>query len=129
MDVRKILELFHLKAHLPLAKEVLQEVPVVSREDQKLKRLTHRRRQLVNKKVRVMKRMQADLQAVCPELLGLSRKVDNLWFLSFISCRDDLEELAQLTLEEVREIPRIGVKYAGIIREWREGEKFSPEVE
>jgi len=25
-----------------------------------------------------MKRMQADLQAVCPELLGLTRKVDNL---------------------------------------------------
>ena len=129
LDVRKILELFHLKDHLPLAKDVLQEVPEVPKENEKLKRLTRRRRQLVHEKVRVMKRMQADLQAVCPELLGLSRKVDNLWFLRFISCRDDVEELAQLTLEEIRGIPGIGVKYAGIIRGWQRRAEFSPEVE
>jgi len=129
LDVRKILELFHLKDHLPMAKDVLQEVPEVPKENEKLKRLTRRRRQLVNEKVRVMKRMQADLQAVCPELLGLTRKVDNLWFLRFLASRDDLEELAQLTPEEIREIPGIGVKYAGIIREWQKGAKFSAEVE
>ena len=97
LDVRKILELFHLKDHLPLAKDVLQEVPEVPKENEKLKRLPRRRRQLVHEKVRVMRRMQADLQAVCPELLGLSRKVDNLWFLRFLSSRDDLGELARLT--------------------------------
>ena len=129
LDVRRILDLFHLKDHLPLAKDVLQEVPEVPKENEKLKRLTRRRRQLVHEKVRVVKRMQADLQAVCPELLGLSRKVDNLWFLRFLSSRDDLEELAQLTPEEVRKIPGIGVKYAELVREWQRGAEFSPEVE
>ena len=129
LDVRKILELFHLKGHLPVAKDVLQEVPGVPKENEKLKRLTRRRKQLVHEKVRVMKRMQADLQAVCPELLGLSRRVDNLWFLRFLSSRDDLEELARLTPEEVRKIPGIGVKYAELVRKWQRGAKFSPEVE
>jgi len=129
LDVRKILELFHLKDHLPLAKDVLQEVPEVPKENEKLKRLTRRRRQLVHEKVRVVKRMQADLQAVCPELLGLSKKVDNLWFLRFLASCDDLEELARLTPEEVREIPGIGVKYAGIIQGWQKRAEFSPEVE
>jgi len=129
LDVRKILELFHLKDHLPLAKDVLERVREVPEVNQKLKRLTRRRKQLVKEKVRVMKRMQADLQAVCPELLGLTRKVDNLWFLRFLASRDDLEELAQLTPEEIREIRGIGVKYAGIIREWQRRAEFSPEVE
>ncbi|NOX44360.1 MAG: IS110 family transposase [Caldiserica bacterium] len=129
LDVRKILELFHLKDHLPLAKDVLQEVPEVPKENEKLKRLTRRRRQLVHEKVRVMKRMRADLQAVCPELLGLSKKVDNLWFLRFLASRDDLEELAQVAPAEIQGISGIGRKYAGIIRGWQRRAEFSPEVE
>ena len=129
LDVRKILELFHLKDYLPLAKDVLQEVPEVPKENEKLKRLTRRRRQLVQEKVRVMRRLQADLQAVCPELLGLSRKVDNLWFLRFLASRDDLEELAQIAPAEIQGIPGIGAKYAGIIRGWQRQAEFSPEVE
>ena len=129
LDVRKILELFHLKDHLPLAKDVLERVREVPEVNQKLKRLTRRRRQLVNEKVRVVSRLQTDLQAVCPELLHLPGSVDNLWFLRFLSSRDDLEELARLTPEEVQGIPGIGVKYAGIIRGWQKGAEFSPEVE
>ena len=48
-DVRKILELFHLKDRLPLAKDVLQEVPRIPPVNEKLKRLTRRRRQLVKR--------------------------------------------------------------------------------
>ena len=51
LDTRKILELFHLKDQLPIAKDVLQEVPEVPPENEKLKRLSRRRRQLVNEKV------------------------------------------------------------------------------
>jgi transposase len=129
LDVHRILELFQLKDHLPLAKDVLQEVPEIPEENEKLKRLTRRRRQLVNEKVRVMKRMQADLQSVCPELLSLTRKVDNLWFLRFLASRDDLRELAHLRGQDLLEIPGIGRKYSGIIGAWQRKAKFSPEVE
>ena len=57
LDVRKILDLFHLKDHLPLAKDALQEVPEIPRENEKLKRFTRRRRQLVHEKVRVVRRV------------------------------------------------------------------------
>jgi len=83
----------------------------------------------VLEKVRAIKRMQADLQAVCPELLGLTAKVDNLWFLRFLSSRGDLSKLARMRRESLLKIPGIGKKYAGIIREWQRQAKFSQEVE
>jgi transposase len=68
IDARKGLELFQLGDHLPLAKEVLQEVRGTPPENEILKRLTRRRRRLVNERVRVVNSLQADLQAVCPGL-------------------------------------------------------------
>ena len=129
LDSRKILELFHLKDQLPMAKDVLQEVPEVPLENEKLKRLSRRRRQLVNEKVRVVNRMQADLKAVCPELLAITNDAGNLWFLRFLSSREDLRELARMRRESLLKIPGIGVKYAGIIQAWQREAKFSPEVE
>ena len=67
LDARKILELFHLKDQLPMAKNVLQRVVSAPPDNEKLKRLTRRRRELVNEKIRVANRMQSGIQAVCPE--------------------------------------------------------------
>ena len=53
IDARKGLELFQLRDHLPLAKEVLQEVSGTPQHNEVLKRLTRRRRRLVNERVRV----------------------------------------------------------------------------
>lgn len=47
IDARKGLELFQLSKHLPLAKGVLQEVAATPQENNILKRLTRRRRRLV----------------------------------------------------------------------------------
>ncbi len=69
IDTRKILELFRLKDQLPLAKDAIQEVVIAPVVNEKLKRLSRRRRHFVIEKMRVLNRMQADLQAVCPELL------------------------------------------------------------
>ena len=55
IDARKGLELFQLSDHLPLAKEVLQEVTGTPPGNEVLKRLTRSRRQLVNERVRVVK--------------------------------------------------------------------------
>jgi transposase len=129
IDTRKILELFRLKDQLPLAKDALQEVAKVPAVNEKLKRLSRRRRHLVEEKIRVQNRFQADLQAVCPELLAITNDADNLWFLRFLTCRDDLQQLARLRRATVLQIPGVGRKYAGIVQDWQKGAKFSSEVE
>ena len=90
IDARKILELFILKEHLPMAKDALQEVVAAPAVNEKLKRLSRRRRHLVNERVRVLNCMQADLQAVCPELLAITSDAATVSFLRFITCREDL---------------------------------------
>jgi transposase len=88
INARKGLELFQLRDHLPLAKEVLQEVVGTPKENEILKRLTRRRRRLVNERVRVVNNLQADLQAVCPGLLEITVDVSNQWFLNFLLSAD-----------------------------------------
>ena len=129
IDARKILELFHLREQLPMAKGVLQEVISAPEVNAKLKRLSRRRRQLVNEKLRVLNRMQSDLQAVCPELLAATQDADNLWFLRFLSFRDDLRQLARLRRQTIRQIPSVGAKYAQAIEVWQAKATFSDEVD
>ena len=128
IDTRKILELFHLKDHLPIAKDALQKVVLAPPVNDKLKRLSRRRRQLVNEKVRVVNRLQADLQAVCPELRTITKDACNLWFLRFLTCRDDLTQLARLRRSTLLKVRGIGQKYARIIQEWQRKASFSSEV-
>lgn len=129
IDARKILELFHLREQLPMAKDVLQEVVPAPEVNEKLKRLSRRRRQLVTEKLRVLNRMQADLQAVCPELLAATQDADNLWFLRFLSFRSDLRQLARLRRQTIRQIPGVGAKYAQAIEAWQTKATFSDEGE
>jgi transposase len=129
IDARKILELFILKEHLPMAKDALQEIVAAPAVNEKLKRLSRRRRHLVNERVRVLNCMQADLQAVCPELLAITSDAANVWFLRFITCREDLRQLARLRRATILRIQSVGQKYARIIEEWQRQAKFSSEVE
>jgi transposase len=129
IDTRKILELFRLKDQLPLAKDAIQEVVLAPEVNEKLKRLSRRRRHLVIEKMRVLNRMQADLQAVCPELLAATHDADNLWFLRFLTFRDDLRQLARLRRSTILQIPSVGQKYAQLIQEWQGKAQFSGEIE
>jgi hypothetical protein len=129
IDARKILELFHLKDYLPLAKDVLQKVVEAPLLNDKLKRPSCCRRQLVYEKVRVANWIQSDLQAVCLELLAITDNVSNLRFLRFLACRDDLTQLARLRRTTLLKIPSVGQKYACIIQEWQRKASFSTEVE
>jgi transposase len=108
LDARKGLELFQLREHLPLAKAVLQEVGAVPAANERLKRLTRRRRRLVNERVRVLNTLQADLQAVCPGLLDLTREVGNQWFLHFLVSADTLPQLTRLRKATILNIPCVG---------------------
>ncbi len=129
IDARKGLELFQLCDHLPLAKGVLQEVAATAQENDLLKRLTRRRRCLVGEKSRVLSRMQADLQAVCPGLLSITNDAESLWFLNFLSHSDDLSKLARLQHKTLLGISAIGRKYAAVISAWQKNASFSHEVE
>ena len=72
IDARKGLELFQLRDHLPLAKDVLQEINATPIENERLKRLTRRRRRMVQERVSVMNSLQSDLHATCPGLCDIT---------------------------------------------------------
>lgn len=129
IDARKGLELFTLQEHLPIAKRVLQEVKANPQENDILKRLTRRRRELVNEKTRVLNRLQADLNAICPGLLGVTKDAENLWFLNFLTFSDELPKLARLRKQTLLKVPSVGKRYAALIEQWQSVAEFSHEVD
>src|SRR5262245_26519969 len=128
IDARRGLELFQLSDHLPLAKEVLQEVKGTPKGNEVLKRLTRRRRRLVNERVRVVNNLQADLQAVCPGLLEITTEAGNQWFLNFLLSADSVAQLARLRKSTLLKIPAVGRKYASLIQNWQKRAHFSEEA-
>jgi len=128
IDSAKTLELFQLRDHLPMARDVLQEVMATPAENDILKRLSRRRRRLVNERTRVINSLHADLQAVAPGLLQITRYVGNLWFLSFLTCRRDIRKLARLRRATLLKLPGIGATYAGRIQAWQQGAFFGPDA-
>ncbi len=129
IDARKGLELFQLQDHLPLAKEILQEVKGTPAENEVLKRLTRRRRRLVNERVRVVNNLQADLLAVCPGLLEITNDAGNQWFLNFLVSAESLSQIARLRRSTLLKIPAVGVKTAAIIAGWQKRCHFSEEID
>jgi transposase len=129
IDARKGLELFQLSDHLPLAKEVLQEVKGTPQANEVLKRLTRRRRRLVDERIRVISNLQTDLQAVCPGLLEITKNAGNQWFLNLLVSADTLPQLARLRPSTLLKIPAVGRKYASFIEEWQKRAHFSEEAE
>lgn len=128
IDARKGLELFQLQDFLPAAKGVLQEVAAVPEENGLLKRLTRRRRRLVNERARVLNNLQADLQAVSPGLLEITGDASNVWFLRLITSTDSLEKLPRLHRSTILKIRSVGRKYAELILGWQKRAHFSDEV-
>ncbi len=124
IDTRKTLELFQLRDHLPMAGDVLQEVMATPEENDILKRLSRRRRRLVGERVRVVNSMHADLQAVAPGLSRITQNVANLWFLNFVTCRDDIRKLARVRRASLLKLPAIGHSYADRIQAWQNGACF-----
>jgi len=129
IDARKILELFRLQATLPMAKEVLQPVGVAPVENQQLKRLTRRRRQMVHEKTRVVNRLHSDLQAASPGLVTITGAVDNRWFLHFLTSRSALPQLAKLQRRSILKIRGVGQAYLEMIVDWQQQATFSSDVD
>ena len=128
IDSAKTLELFQLHDHLPMAGEVLQEVMATPEENDILKRLSRRWRRLVNERGRVLNSLQADLQAVSPGLLQITREVGNLWFLNFLTRRKGLLKLARLRRASLLKVPGIGATYADAIEAWQSRASCAPDA-
>jgi transposase len=60
--------------------------------------------------------------------LDITGRVDNLWFLNFLTCRDDLAKLGRLQSQSLSAIPSIGRGYLKLIRDWQKQAEFSDEV-
>jgi transposase len=129
IDTRKILELIHMRKVLPLAKTVLHRVGHTPVENEQLKRYTRRRRQLVDDKVRVLNRLQSDVQAVSPGLLEITGQAGNLWFLNLLTSREDLSKIAGIRRPGLLKIRGVGKAYTAKIEAWQGTATFSDEVQ
>lgn len=119
IDARRMLQLMGLREKMPMAQALLQEVAPVNALHQQLKALTRRRKQWIAERMRISQRMQAELQAAAPGLLAITGQADNLWFLNFLTCRDDLRKLKTIRRSSVLRIAGIGVGYASKIARWQ----------
>ena len=129
IDARRIVELFSARKTLNVARDVLQWVGVPSAENDKLKRLTRRRRQLVQEKVHIAVRMHSDLQAICPGLLTITGDVENQWFLNLLTAREDIRQLARMHRSSLLKLHGVGKVYLRCIVDWQWQACFSDEAE
>ncbi|GMA99892.1 IS110 family transposase [Pelosinus sp. IPA-1] len=128
IDAQQIVSLMIMAPFMDQVKESLQPVPTISEIEMQLKRLSRRRRQLVNEKVILQNRMQADLQSVCPGFLDTIKKVDAIYVLRFLSFRSDLRQLARLKPTTIRSIPGIGATKAEKLVKWQNLAVFGTEI-
>lgn len=128
LDAQQIVTLMMMAPFMEQMKETLQEVPVIGEIEMQLKRISRRRRQLVQEKVILQNRMQADLQSVCPGFLDTIKQVDSLYVLRFLSFRSDLRKLARLKPATVQSIPGIGKVIAAKLARWQETATFGAEI-
>jgi len=129
IDARKIVELFSLQKHLPIAKKVLQEIQVSDSINKQLKKLSRRRKQLVEERMIITNRMGADLQAEAPDLKGLASCVDDLWFLRFVTLRQDMRLLIKVHKSTIEKIPRIRKNHIDTITAWQQNASFTDAID
>ncbi len=129
IDALKMFELFSLSDHLSVAKGVLQEITKKPEINEKLKCLSRRRRVLVDEKTRTVNRLQGDLQAISPDLLSITGSVDNVWFLNFITSKEDIRKIVGLRRSSLLKIKGVGRQYAKKIISWQKTALFSTDAE
>jgi transposase len=128
IDARKGLELFTLSDHLPLAKNCLQRIEKPDQINIKLKRYSRRRRRLVDEKVRIKGAMHSDLQSISPELLSLTKNIDQSWFLNLLTSVTELSQLAKKQQRSLAKIKGVGTRYLARIKEWQQVASFSEDI-
>lgn len=125
IDARRMLQLMQMRGQVPMASALLQEVAPVDPLHQQLKALTRRRKQLIVERMATSQRMQAELHAAAPGLLAMTGQADNLWFLGFLTCKDELRKLKSVRQSTLLQIPGVGVGYAAKIARWQKDAVFA----
>lgn len=129
IDAKRILELFAFQGKTHVARDVLQEVPAPDPVHKELKYLTRRRRQRVELKALQITRLRTDLQAFVPGLCSITTGIDRMWFLRFLTARDNVQKLAKLQHKTVLSLKGIGKVLGRRIFEWQANASFSPDIE
>ena len=129
IDTRKMLELMRMRYQLSMSRNVLERVVRADEVNQRLKRLTRRRRQLVVEKTRILGRLYADLSATSPGLAAITGEIGNRWFLEFVASREDLRQLARMRAATLLKIRAVGRKRTAEIQAWQPTASFSHDVE
>uniref|UniRef100_UPI001CB87AFA IS110 family transposase n=1 Tax=Sporomusa sp. GT1 TaxID=1534747 RepID=UPI001CB87AFA len=128
IDAQQIVTLMMMAPFMDQMKESIQQVPSISEVKIQLKRISRRRRQLVQEKVVLMNRIQADLQSVCPGFLDTIKKIDSLYVLRFLSHSLDLRKLARLKKATIMGISGIGKAKAERLIQWQKNALFGTEI-
>lgn len=129
IDARKILELMCLNDHVSLSSNALQEIIDPPEVNQKLKRLSRRRNELVEERISISNRMQSDLQAVSPGLLKITKSISNKWFLSLLTSRDELNKISKIRKSTLLTLKHVGKQYVQDIVTWQKTATFSEDIE
>ncbi len=66
--------------------------------------------------MRVINSVSADLQAVTPGPLEITRDAGNLWFPNFLTRRKGLTKLARIRRARLLKVPAIGTTFADAIQ-------------
>lgn len=129
IDAKEIVTLMNMVPFMGQAKETLQEVYDVEETQIKLKRISRRRRQLVDEKVTLLNRMQADLQSVCPGFIDVFKDVSADYVLRLLSLKSDLRKTAKVRRTTLQKLPGIGKALSEKIVSWQEIASFGKEVD
>jgi hypothetical protein len=60
--------------------------------------------------------MHSDLQAVCPELLAITKDIDQTWYLNLLTSVGELPKLARKQAAGLKQIRGVGAVYLSKIR-------------
>lgn len=119
LDAGRGLQLLELRRHWGPSGTVCEPVHQASAPLRHLRALTQRRRRLVQERTRMSSRLQAQLQALCPGLISITGSVGNLWFLNFLKCRPQLDQLRRLRPTTALKIAGVGQLRAAAIGRWQ----------
>ena len=129
IDAVQIVTLMKMAPFMGQGNETLQEVHNIGESEVKLKRISRRRRQLVDEKVVIQNRMQADLQSVCPGFVDMFKTMDSAYVLRFLSLHSDLRKLIKVNLSTLQKIPGVGKALSEKLSQWQAIAIFGSEVE
>ncbi len=129
LDAWKIYEFLGERNNPKLKKNAIQEVRQSPEISAQLKALSRRRSRFVREQTRLSNQLHGDLASICPGIMAITGSITNLWYLRFISCREDIRKLKSLRLSSLLQVRGIGKNYAKTVQQWQETAEFCPDAE